>query len=72
MKTSHIDAETLEQYALGQLEEHEHAAAEEHLLTCQRCRKRLIQAIGYVEAMREALRRHDSRQGLTKAGGESE
>ena len=57
MNTNHVDADTLEAYALGRLEEPERARVEEHLLTCQRCRKRLIQAEGYVQAMREALGR---------------
>jgi anti-sigma factor ChrR (cupin superfamily) len=42
--TDHIDAEALEAYALGQLEEPEYAATEEHLLICQECRNRLIEA----------------------------
>jgi anti-sigma factor RsiW len=57
MNTNHLDAEALERYALGQLEEPEHAATEEHLLICEECRNRLIEAERYVRAMREALRR---------------
>ena len=61
MKTDHIDAKTLEGYALDHLEEPELASVEEHLLVCQECCYRVMEAEAeaqrYVRAMREALRR---------------
>ena len=57
MNSDHIDAETLERYALGHLAEAELGRVEEHLLLCQECRNWLIVAEKYVRTMREALRR---------------
>jgi anti-sigma factor ChrR (cupin superfamily) len=54
----HIDAETLERYALGRLAEPERRPVEEHLLICQPCRTRLVQAEQFVRAMREGFERN--------------
>lgn len=51
MNTNHIDADTLERYALGRLEEPERARVEEHLRLCEACRKRLM-------ALRDTLGRN--------------
>ena len=42
MNSDHIDADTLERYALGHLAEPQRALVEEHLLICVDCRMRLM------------------------------
>jgi anti-sigma factor ChrR (cupin superfamily) len=57
MDTDHIDAETLDGYALGSLTEPELAVVEEHLLICDECRRLLIgKEERYATIVREALK----------------
>lgn len=66
----HITEETLEQYSLGILPEDEQREAEEHLLICPNCQRRLTESDQYVRTMQEAAaeyRRRHPRKGLTRA-----
>lgn len=53
----HISDDQLEEYALGRLSEAAMAEVEEHLLVCEACRLRADETQGYVDSMRDALRR---------------
>jgi anti-sigma factor RsiW len=53
----HLSDDSLELYSLGRLTEPERTQAEEHLLMCDECRKRLEATDAYIAAMREGLRR---------------
>jgi predicted nucleic acid-binding Zn-ribbon protein len=56
MPNDHIDEDLLEEYALGRLtDEAVIAPIEEHLLICEECRMKLIDAEGHGETMRSAL-----------------
>jgi predicted anti-sigma-YlaC factor YlaD len=51
----HLNEDTLELIALNRLPEPNLAAAEEHLLVCEKCRRALTEADEYVAAMRTGL-----------------
>jgi anti-sigma factor RsiW len=53
----HIGDEDLESYLLHRLPDAEAAAAEEHLLLCDACRKRVEETESYLRAIRTALSR---------------
>jgi hypothetical protein len=58
----HVDAEDLERYSMGASPPEATPFIEEHLLTCDNCRNRLLETDGYVLAMRtssEQLRRDE-------------
>jgi len=63
----HIDGEDFERYSLSGMSEAELAGWEEHLLICDRCRRRAADSDAYVAAMREAAAR--LRRGSKKAEG---
>ena len=50
----HLGDEEAERYALGEMSEGETSHWEEHLLTCEPCRREVAAADAYVAAMREA------------------
>jgi hypothetical protein len=50
----HLNEDTLELMALNRLHEPNLAAAEEHLLICESCRRALTETDRYVAAMRAA------------------
>jgi anti-sigma factor ChrR (cupin superfamily) len=55
MDTNHVDAETLEGYALDSLAEPELAVVAEHLLICDECRRLLAEKEErYAKIVREA------------------
>ena len=54
MAARHINADSLEIYALGRLAESDGVPVEEHLLVCEQCRERLAGWDEYVGAMRSA------------------
>ena len=51
---SHIDAEQLELYSLGDISEDSAAKIETHLLQCESCRAQLTAADEYIRAMQDA------------------
>ena len=51
----HIEENTLERYALGQATGADLAATEEHLLVCERCRRRLAELEEFIAAFRGAV-----------------
>jgi hypothetical protein len=57
----HAVDEVLESYAMGTLPEPSLAELEEHLLVCDHCRERLVDAEAYVTAMRSAAGGLDQR-----------
>jgi anti-sigma factor RsiW len=50
----HIDNELLDRYALGSLAEDSLAGVEEHLLTCEQCQGRLLEADEFIGLFRAA------------------
>lgn len=50
----HIDTEELEKYSLGSVSTEQTAHIEEHLLTCEACHERLVEADEYSVALRLA------------------
>ena len=50
----HLGDEEAERYALGEMSEDEAQHWEEHLLTCEPCRREVADADAYVAAMRKA------------------
>ena len=53
-RNEHVDAEILERYAMGRLDEPALGALEEHLLLCADCQEQLDEATEFVSVMREA------------------
>lgn len=53
----HVDFETLAQYWLGELGEEAEAAADEHLLGCDRCGARFDEVVAFAGGIREAFAR---------------
>jgi len=53
---SHIDENDLEIYSMSSLPEESAARVERHLLVCEICRRRLVEAEDYVAAMKDAAR----------------
>ena len=51
----HVDAEALEQYAMGTLPEAEMACVEEHLLVCPDCQDELADVDAYLRLIRAEL-----------------
>jgi hypothetical protein len=51
----HLNDDTLELIALNRLSEPNLAAAEEHLLVCEACRRALTEMDSYVRGMRKSL-----------------
>jgi anti-sigma factor RsiW len=49
---AHVDADSLERYALNQLSEEASATIEEHLLLCPLCQRRLQETDEFVNALR--------------------
>jgi hypothetical protein len=52
---SHLDAEILEQYAMGRLSDDQAAECEEHLLFCHSCQDRLEEFDRFLLAMRQVV-----------------
>ena len=50
----HLGEEEAERYALGEMSEDKASHWEEHLLTCEPCRREVAAADAYVAAMRKA------------------
>ena len=55
--SSHPDDEMVESYAMNRLPENQLASFEEHLLLCERCRKRLQLIDGFVQGMRRGAKK---------------
>ncbi|HEY1341965.1 MAG TPA: zf-HC2 domain-containing protein [Bryobacteraceae bacterium] len=64
----HIDAQDLEQYAMGHAPEETAARIEEHLLVCEACRAQLAQTDAYVAAMRKAAAELRDREAKPEKG----
>jgi hypothetical protein len=60
-EVQHIDAESLERYALGRSLESESEPIEEHLLICGPCRDELSDLDRFIPAVRDALRKFAAR-----------
>ena len=50
----HPDAEEIESYSMGAISDAETGGLEEHLLICEQCRNRVLEADAYLSAMRQA------------------
>jgi anti-sigma factor RsiW len=59
----HLTEDLLEQYVLAKLPESDLEPVEEHLLTCQDCRDRLIDVERFVTTIQAAARKLESSEG---------
>lgn len=66
INNSHVGEDDLESYSLRALPEDASAGVEEHLLICETCRGRLMEADAYVEAMKNGV--HHLRQDRAAGG----
>lgn len=56
-ESGHVSADEIELYSLDRLSEPELSRVEEHLLVCERCRRRLADEDRFSKAARAALER---------------
>lgn len=61
MSALHIEDDLLDQYALGSVRQELLPSLEEHLLVCQHCQTRLIEADEFVDLVRAAATQPDAR-----------
>ena len=54
MPGPHMQEDMIEKYSMQQMSEEESGPLEEHLLTCEACRERVIESDTYIPAMERA------------------